>query len=414
MKIIIKYKQLFLFKLFLSLLPYFFISILIMNALGYSYSEIMSISAMTQIVAVIFNFPLGIYAEQRNRKKVLLLNNILSISAFILFLFENFYLAILAAVILGVSEALSSGVMQTFSYEQFLDDKTYREYLEKSNFIQYLAVAVMTIITPAILQFNRFLPIILSIVFIILSTIFLCFIKSGKREEKKQEKVNLSLRILQKELKTSKSLSLFVILGITITTLIMSANSWSSILLKYHHFSLKYLGLILFIFNLCMAIGSRIKWGKISLVLFLPLLSILLFFTKSLFMTIILFSAFRLINGSYNNFFIGEFNKRIKNNRVIFWSIYDTFLSFWFILADLSSGFISQNLTVEFIYLIFGSISLFIFLIYILLSSSLQAKSKVIRRKSCAPATQTPWMRSSFPSWARRWWMEPRPRGLCR
>ncbi|MCT0477709.1 MFS transporter [Lactococcus cremoris] len=378
MKIIIKYKQLFLFKLFLSLLPYFFISILIMNALGYSYSEIMSISAMTQIVAVIFNFPLGIYAEQRNRKKVLLLNNILSISAFILFLFENFYLAILDAVILGVSEALSSGVMQTFSYEQFLDDKTYREYLEKSNFIQYLAVAVMTIITPAILQFNRFLPIILSIVFIILSTIFLCFIKSGKREEKKQEKVNLSLRILQKELKTSKSLSLFVILGITITTLIMSANSWSSILLKYHHFSLKYLGLILFIFNLCMAIGSRIKWGKISLVLFLPLLSILLFFTKSLFMTIILFSAFRLINGSYNNFFIGEFNKRIKNNRVIFWSIYDTFLSFWFILADLSSGFISQNLTVEFIYLIFGSISLFIFLIYILLSSSLQAKSKVI------------------------------------
>ena len=378
MKIIIKYKQLFLFKLFLSLLPYFFISILIMNALGYSYSEIMSISAMTQIVAVIFNFPLGIYAEQRNRKKVLLLNNILSISAFILFLFENFYLAILAAVILGVSEALSSGVMQTFSYEQFLDDKTYREYLEKSNFIQYLAVAVMTIITPAILQFNRFLPIILSIVFIILSTIFLCFIKSGKREEKKQEKVNLSLRILQKELKTSKSLSLFVILGITITTLIMSANSWSSILLKYHHFSLKYLGLILFIFNLCMAIGSRIKWGKISLVLFLPLLSILLFFTKSLFMTIILFSAFRLINGSYNNFFIGEFNKRIKNNRVIFWSIYDTFLSFWFILADLSSGFISQNLTVEFIYLIFGSISLVIFLIYILLSSSLQAKSKVV------------------------------------
>ena len=85
-----------------------------MNALGYSYSEIMSISAMTQIVAVIFNFPLGIYAEQRNRKKVLLLNNILSISAFILFLFENFYLAILAAVILGVSEALSSG-NQVFS-----------------------------------------------------------------------------------------------------------------------------------------------------------------------------------------------------------------------------------------------------------------------------------------------------------
>ncbi|XOW20215.1 hypothetical protein QK908_08865 [Lactococcus cremoris] len=76
-----------------------------------------------------------------------------------------------------------------------------------------------------------------------------------------------------------------------------------------------------------------------------------------------------LINHAFILFSMGEKGKIIK---------YDTFLSFWFILADLSSGFISQNLTVEFIYLIFGSISLFIFLIYILLSSSLQAKSKVI------------------------------------
>ena len=45
-----------------------------MNALGYRYSEIMIISAMTQIIGVILNLPLGIYAEQKNRKKVLLLN----------------------------------------------------------------------------------------------------------------------------------------------------------------------------------------------------------------------------------------------------------------------------------------------------------------------------------------------------
>lgn len=188
MKIIIKYKQLFLFKLFLSLLPYFFISILIMNALGYRYSEIMIISAMTQIIGVILNLPLGIYAEQKNRKKVLLLNNILSIIAFTLFLFEKFYLAILAAVILGISEALSSGVMQTFSYEQFLDDVTYRKYLEGSSSIQYLAISVMTIITPAILHFNRFLPIIISVAFIVFSTIFLCFIKLEKEKKNKKKK----------------------------------------------------------------------------------------------------------------------------------------------------------------------------------------------------------------------------------
>ncbi|WP_406834872.1 hypothetical protein ABLU27_03040 [Lactococcus lactis] len=98
----------------------------------------------------------------------------------------------------------------------------------------------------------------------------------------------------------------------------------------------------------------------------LPLISILLFFTKSVFTTIVLFSIFRLINGGYNNFFIGEFNKLIKNNRVVFWSIYDTFLSLFFIFADLSSGLIAQNLTVEFIYLIFGLISLLILLIYLL------------------------------------------------
>lgn len=366
MKIIIKYKQLFLFKLFLSLLPYFFISILIMNALGYRYSEIMIISAMTQIIGVILNLPLGIYAEQKNRKKVLLLNNILSIIAFTLFLFEKFYLAILAAVILGISEALSSGVMQTFSYEQFPDDVTYRKYLEGSSSIQYLAISVMTIITPAILHFNRFLPIIISVAFIVFSTIFLCFIKLEKREEKQEEKITINIRTLRKGLKVSSKLNLFILLGITVTTLIMSVNSWSSILLKYHYFPLKYLGLVLFTFNVCMAIGSRIKWKKLSIVMLLPLISILLFFTKSVFTTIVLFSIFRLINGGYNNFFIGEFNKLIKNNRVVFWSIYDTFLSLFFIFADLSSGLIAQNLNVEFIYLIFGLISLLILLIYLL------------------------------------------------
>lgn len=337
-----------------------------MNALGYRYSEIMIISAMTQIIGVILNLPLGIYAEQKNRKKVLLFNNILSIIAFTLFLFEKFYLAILAAVILGISEALSSGVMQTFSYEQFPDDVIYRKYLESSSSIQYLAISVMTIITPAILHFNRFLPIIMSVAFIIFSTIFLCFIKLEKREEKQEEKITINIRTLRKGLKVSSKLNLFILLGITVTTLIMSVNSWSSILLKYHYFPLKYLGLVLFTFNVCMAIGSRIKWKKLSIVMLLPLISILLFFTKSVFITIVLFSIFRLINGAYNNFFIGEFNKLIKNNRVVFWSIYDTFLSLFFIFADLSSGLIAQNLTVEFIYLIFGLISLLILLIYLL------------------------------------------------
>lgn len=207
-----------------------------MNALGYRYSEIMIISAMTQIIGVILNLPLGIYAEQKNRKKVLLLNNILSIIAFTLFLFEKFYLAILAAVILGISEALSSGVMQTFSYEQFPDDVTYRKYLEGSSSIQYLAISVMTIITPAILHFNRFLPIIISVAFIVFSTIFLCFIKLEKREEKQEEKITINIRTLRKGLKVSSKLNLFILLGITVTTLIMSVNSWSSILLKYHYF----------------------------------------------------------------------------------------------------------------------------------------------------------------------------------
>lgn len=40
-----------------------------MNALGYRYSEIMIISAMTQIIGVILNLPLGIYAEQKIEKK---------------------------------------------------------------------------------------------------------------------------------------------------------------------------------------------------------------------------------------------------------------------------------------------------------------------------------------------------------
>ena len=99
------------------------------------------------------------------------------------------------------------------TFEQFPDDVTYRKYLEGSSSIQYLAISVMTIITPAILHFNRFLPIIISVAFIVFSTIFLCFIKLEKREEKQEEKITINIRTLRKGLKVSSKLNLFILLG---------------------------------------------------------------------------------------------------------------------------------------------------------------------------------------------------------
>ncbi|MGZ0939130.1 MFS transporter, partial [Streptococcus thermophilus] len=80
---------------------------------------------------------------------------------------------------------------------------------------------------------------------------------------------------------------LLIILGVAFSTLIMISNSYAGIFLNEQGLSLDMLGIILFMFNISMALGSYLKI-KFEVSLMLPVLAILMFFQTNLIIQIII------------------------------------------------------------------------------------------------------------------------------
>lgn len=153
-----------------------------------------------------------------------------------------------------------------------------------------------------------------------------------------------------------------MILGVSFTTLIMVNNSYASLLLTDKGISLDVLGIILFLFNLGMALGSylKIKW-KYTLVI--PILVVLISMQTEAHLIILLFLLIRILNANYNNQLMLKMNQTIKENRAVAWSLYNFAISISFMLADFLAGLIADRFGLLMVYRVFGLSATF-YLIY--------------------------------------------------
>ena len=99
---------------------------------------------------------------------------------------------------------------------------------------------------------NYIYPIIISIVFVIFSLLYLIGLPEIKKEQNNKQKF-FSLDNIQ------NIPWLLIILGVAFSTLIMISNSYAGIFLNEQGLSLDMLGIILFMFNISMALGSYLK-----------------------------------------------------------------------------------------------------------------------------------------------------------
>jgi len=137
----------------------------------------------------------------------------------------------------------------------------------------------------------------------------------------------------------------------------MISNSYAGIFLNEQGLSLDMLGIILFMFNISMALGSYLKI-KFEVSLMLPVLAILMFFQTNLIIQIIILLLMRVLNSNYNNHFYYKFNMSIEKNRAVSWSVYNLFISISFMLADFLAGIFADNFSIRSNYLIFGIVAL--------------------------------------------------------
>ena len=349
-------------------LPYYFISLLLLRKIGFSFSEIAVLGVITQSFGMIFDIPMSLLTLKYGYKKILLLSHLFLFFGLLILGVGTYVFAIISAVLLGLSESLSSGVLASFNFEMFSDETRYEWYLKKVNTLKYIFIALASIGSPYLLDISVELPLYGSAIFVAISGLLLLSLKDSQ-QMKGEETETISPHMKVADLKTAPWL--LILLGVIFSTVVMINNSYATILLNNNGVSLKFLGWILFLFNMSMALGSHIKvaWKTIFLI---PGFVLCISFFNSPWILTLVFLLIRVLNASYLNQFLVRFNKSIHKNRPIYWSIYNFAISISFILADLLAGLIGDTFGLKMIYRIFGILGvLYIFWYFVRLKGRL-------------------------------------------
>ena len=74
-------------NMFLSGLPYYFVGILLLKHLGVSFTEIATLSVITELCGSVFDIPLSYISSKIGYKKILDISNLLLILALLCLLF---------------------------------------------------------------------------------------------------------------------------------------------------------------------------------------------------------------------------------------------------------------------------------------------------------------------------------------
>lgn len=350
-----RYRALLLMNVFSASLPYYFVSLLLLRQLGFSYTVIGTLSVVTELFGTVFDLPLSICAQKFGYQRLLILSHLFLLVGLGALMNGKLVFAFLAAVFMGLSESLSSGTLVSFNFDVLANEKEYAKFLKNSNTIKYVFIALVTIISPFLLKQSVLYPLILSISFVMISLICLLKLpnKIVKSDSKEASALLSGIRLAPWQL---------MVLGVSFTTLIMVNNSYASLLLTDKGISLDVLGIILFLFNLGMALGSylKIEW-KYTLVI--PILVVLISMQTEVHLIILLFLLIRILNANYNNQLMLKMNQTIKENRAVAWSLYNFAISISFMLADFLAGLIADRFGLLMVYRVFGLSATF-YLIY--------------------------------------------------
>ena len=165
--------------------------ILFFQSRGLTLADIGLIATATYLGLVLFEYPTGIFADKYGRKLSLIFSVLLYIISLLLevtaYSLVQFFIA---AFLLGVSYAFTSGALQALVYDKLKENK-----LEKSNSkvtglidtISFTGLFVSSLTGAVIFVYNAAYPFWLSIIFSGIALVSLLFLKEAKYKEKDEK-----------------------------------------------------------------------------------------------------------------------------------------------------------------------------------------------------------------------------------
>ena len=344
---------------------------------GLTFTEIMILNSVSAVTSFLLEVPSGIIADLVKRKYLLVFSSTLTLVALSIILVTNqYHYFIIAAIIMGISEAAKSGADSAFIYDDFSMNSYNQSY---SDFVQiiyrnaFYATALSAFFSGFFYSINIHLPVIITIFLSFLSLICTLLLTEQKINNNENNSISLINRERDfiHELLHMKDFLKIVFLYVVFTVIISNINFLSQSYLNEIHIPIRFFGVLFLIFNLSSGIGSRRKLlVKISTTKTILLFSFLLMgLSISYKSSIVLLMVFaRLISGSIWPKLDLEINTIIpKEKRATLLSYKGLAIQISFIVFDPIIGLLTDYKNIHFTYMIMAIcllISLMIFKLY--------------------------------------------------
>ena len=175
-KLLIYLSSIFSFQVFIGPIIVFFYT----KYMGLSFSQYFFLDGLIFVLLALFEIPSGYIADKFGRKKVLLISQFfLIISMIILIVMPSFTGALISGFMLSLFSALSSGNSSALIFELFSKNNCINELEKtyaKSYSISIISSIIFATISSITFQYNMTIPIILDIIFLLISLILNLFL----------------------------------------------------------------------------------------------------------------------------------------------------------------------------------------------------------------------------------------------
>jgi MFS family permease len=237
---------------------------LFLIAKGLSFTEIMVLQSISAITQVLFEVPTGAVADKHGRKISIFLASIIwSISLFIYIVGKSFLVFAIAEIIFSLGASLKSGADSALIYDSLVQLKKENEYQKiegKARANALYAQAIGSVISGFIYEINIYLPMAVSIVFMVVTSIIILFFHEPPlSSEEKNKDTNYYRQIADSGrfiLKHEKLKA--VVLFCTVFFVFYRAGFWFfQPYMESVNIPVKYFGIIFFLFNIVAAFASK-------------------------------------------------------------------------------------------------------------------------------------------------------------
>jgi len=323
-------------------------------SLGFTIAKVGVLFGASRLVSLIFEVPTGMFADQYGRKKSILLTYFLTIfSSLIYFFSSNFYVLLIGSVISGLALTFMSGAFEALAVDSLglaADDNLRNKFFVRLGILSTIGFIAGGFMSGLIAYFDlRYIWLAQSVVSLVALIIGWQFIKEKDFCVQKFKRDHFGETFFNKVKEPAvliiKNKAIFLMLIVSVFISLAGAIyviDWPVIFKDILSIPVYYFGAISSVAGIFFLVGSlifekfSIKRGTIKVLatslILMGIFYVIFGFSKSIFLSLMIFMALDFFNGGFSPLFYSLFNKFIPSPQRA------TILSFYSLINSGSSG----------------------------------------------------------------------------